>query len=169
MKKEYTVTKNVLIPIAKYPLTTADTIVRLDVLQDYGWQAKSITPTKQSSGGHWMHCDVVWEREFILIDNLIGCNTFYTLCCNINAMEISVRLQNRLFELFYLKKPNEQFPDINKRIYELVSFQERDLIKIKGFGKRCLDELNEWLSHSKLHLGMKLSREVLVEIHRKIK
>lgn len=165
MSKEYIVTKDNWIPISKKATTNGKSY--LDDVGCFGWKVKNIIPTKECFEGTWMYVNIVWEREVVEVKNfgkIIDSNTFYCLYSDIDHMELSIRLKKRIFELFYSKKIKDDCFNINKKVYEIVSFKEEDLVKIRGFGNKCLKELNDYLDSFGLHLGMRLSDDLLKKI-----
>lgn len=170
---DYAWTKNISMPVMNG--RTGDIIEEyyyvhyghnINVMQRLGWKINSAVPTELNT------YDILWERERIRIMNyesIIDSHTFYFLCSSISYSGFGVRLNNRLYEFFYKEKPNTYYPSVKKRYYELFTCDIEQLIKIKGFGKSCFDELSSHLKANGVGWNFKVSKELLEKIKEKLK
>jgi hypothetical protein len=74
---------------------------------------------------------------------------------------LQLRLTPGLLPPFPERKLQRIFPDLEmKTIVDLVTFSEGDLLDQKGFGRKSLNILKEWLATRGAYLGMKLPAKV---------
>ena len=93
----------------------------------------------------------VWKRIPVLEGRLAELREkegrFRMLCCHVDEFEISSRARNRLVG------------NGVRYMHELVCKDDAALLRMRGFGGKCLREVKESLSACGLGLGMKLDGE----------